>query len=210
MVCLTGQIRRHVVIHSVFFERAVTQIGPQHGYHAQLVGALERRGDLFYLTTRLFRTEIDGCPDRHRTHIERLLDAGVERLVVFGWVAQGFVVVQLNEERNAVGIATRHGGQHAVGGGHAVTARLNRQLDDIFRIKIERVRGKRCPRRVFNALVNGQNREVPGSAQAAGIIKRLHVSQYGRRTVVVDHDAVYVIMARQIKLVGWNGHTTML
>ncbi len=115
MVRLAGQIGGDVVIHAIFFECIVTQIRPQHGHHTELMRTLESSRNFFYLTTRLFRTEIDGRPYRHRAHVERLLDAGVQRLVVFGWVAEGFVVVQFDEERNAMGIAARHGGQHAVG-----------------------------------------------------------------------------------------------
>jgi hypothetical protein len=69
-------------------------------------------------------------------------------------------VVQLHEERNAVGIATRDGGQHAVGGRHAVTARFNRQLNNVLRIEIERIRREGGARRVLNALVYRQNREI--------------------------------------------------
>ena len=105
-----------------------------------------------------------------------LLDAGVEGLVIFGWVAEGFVVVQLHEERNAVGIATRNRGQHAVGRGHAVTARFNRQLNNVLRIEVERVRRKRGARRVLNALVNRQNRKISCASQTPGVVQRLHIT----------------------------------
>jgi hypothetical protein len=63
---------------------------------------------------------------------------------------------------------------------------------------------------VLNALVHRQNREIPGAAEPPGVVERLHISQDRRRTVVIDHHAVNVVMTRQIQLVGWNGHTTML
>jgi len=63
---------------------------------------------------------------------------------------------------------------------------------------------------VLNALVNRQNGEVTRAGQTSGIVERLHVSQHGRRTVVIHHHAVYVVVAGQVELVGWNGHTTML
>lgn len=60
-------------------------------------------------------------------------------------------------------VAARHRGQHAVGRRHAVTAGFDRQLDDIFRIKVQRVGGKGGARRVLHALVNRQNGKVAGS-----------------------------------------------
>ncbi|MOA20810.1 hypothetical protein D3C78_1412750 [compost metagenome] len=115
MVGLTGKVCRDVIIHAVFLERIITQIRPQHGHHTQLVRALKGCGDLFNLPTRLLRTKVNGRPDRHRTHVKSLLHAGVQRLVIFGGITQRLVVVELNEEWNAVRVATRHRSQHAVG-----------------------------------------------------------------------------------------------
>ncbi|MNR24056.1 hypothetical protein D3C85_1411110 [compost metagenome] len=114
MVRLAGEIRRHVVIHAIFLKRVVTQIGPQHRHHAQFVRTLKRCRDLFNLTTRLFRAKVNGRPHRHRAHVEGLFNAGIQRLIVFGWVAQGFVVVQFYKEWNAVRVTARHRSQHAV------------------------------------------------------------------------------------------------
>jgi|GEM_PF-5791231 len=199
-----------MVIRSVFIEGRVTQIGPQHGYHPQLMGTLEGSRDLFNLTARLLRAEIDGGTHRDSTQIEGLLDAGVEGLVIFGGVAQGFVVIQFHQERNTVRVTAGDRRQHAVSGSHAVTARLDRQFHDVLRIKIERVGGEGCARRVFHPLIHRQDRKIAGSAQTPGVIQRLHIAQHRRWAVVVHHYAVNVIVARKIKLVGWNGHTTML
>jgi len=63
---------------------------------------------------------------------------------------------------------------------------------------------------VLYPLVNRQNRQIAGSRQTASIVERLHVTEYGRRTVVIDHHAVDIVVSWQVELVGWNGHTTML
>ena len=68
------------------------------------MGAFKGGGNLFNLTTGLLRAEVDRCPNRYCANIERLLHAGVEGLVILGWVAERLVVVQFDEERNAVGI----------------------------------------------------------------------------------------------------------
>lgn len=97
MVGLTGQVSGNMIVDAVFLERRIAQIGPQHGDRAQLMGPLKGGGNLFYLTTRLFRAEIDRRSHGHRPHIKRLLNAG-EGLVVFGGVAQRFVMVELHQK----------------------------------------------------------------------------------------------------------------
>ena len=77
--------------------------------------ALEGGGDLFNLPTRLFGAEIDRRANGDRPHVERLLDAGVQSLVILGRVAQRFVMVELNKEWNAVRVAARYRGQYAIG-----------------------------------------------------------------------------------------------
>ncbi len=142
MVGLTGQIGAGMVIHALFLEVIVAQIGPQHGDHTQLMSALKGDGNFFQLATRLFRTEIDGGTDRNRTEIKGLVDAGVQRLIVLRGIAEGFVMVQFDHKGNAVRITTRDGCQHAIGGRHAVTARFDGQLDDVLWIEIEWIGSK--------------------------------------------------------------------
>ncbi len=176
VVGLTGQVSGNMVVDTVFLECRIAQIGPQHGDQAQLMGPLKGRRDLFYLTTRLFRAEIDRRAHGHRPHIERLLNAGVEGLVVLGGVAQRFVMVELHQERNTMRVTARHRGQHAVGRRHAVTAGFDRQLDDILRIKVQRVGGEGGPRRVLHALVDRQNGQVAGPPQSSGVVQGLHIA----------------------------------
>ena len=185
-----------MVVDAIFLKRRITQIGPQHGHQTQLVRAFKRSGDFFDLPTRLLGTEIDRRPDRHGAHIECLLNAGVQRLIVFGRVAQRLVMVQFDQEGDAVRIAARHRGQHAIGGGHAVTTGLNGQFDDIFRIKVQRVGGKRGASRMLYALVDRQDRQISGSRQAAGVIQGLHITQHRRRTIVIHHHPIDIIRPR--------------
>ncbi len=103
-----------MVIDTIFLKRGVAQIGPQHRHHAQFVSTLKGGGDLFNLAAGFRRTKVDSRADRYRTHIECLLDAGVVGLIIGGRVAEGFVMVEFHEKRNAVGITAGDRGQHAV------------------------------------------------------------------------------------------------
>ncbi len=51
VVGLAGEIGAGVVIHAVFLELGVAQIGPEYGHHAQLMGAGEGLGDLHDLAS---------------------------------------------------------------------------------------------------------------------------------------------------------------
>lgn len=173
------------------------------------MGALKRGRNLLNLAARFLRTEIDGCPYRNRAHIERLLYAGIQRLVERIRITQRFVVVNFNEERNAVRVATGDRSQHAIGRCHAVTPSFDSQLHNILRIKVQRVSRKRCasgvlhprpPAESTDTLSRPVARCYTASAcyaarQAAGCYPPSH----GRRNHV-----------GQVKLIRRNGHTTML
>ncbi|MNT21306.1 hypothetical protein D3C72_1566420 [compost metagenome] len=49
VVGLAGEIGTGMIVHAIFVERRVAQIGPQHGDHTQLVSALEGAGNFFNL-----------------------------------------------------------------------------------------------------------------------------------------------------------------
>ncbi|CWZ81295.1 Uncharacterised protein [Salmonella enterica subsp. enterica serovar Typhi] len=105
MVGLPRQVSGYMVIDAVFFKGRITQVSPQYGHHTQLMRTLKSGGDLFNLATGLFRTEIDRRAYRHGAHIERLLNAGVQGLIVLCRIAQCFVVIQFDQKRNTVRIA---------------------------------------------------------------------------------------------------------
>lgn len=172
--------------------------------------ALEGDRDLFDLAARLLGAEVNGGADRHRAHVERLLDAGVQGLVVLGRVAQRFVVVEFDQERNFMRVAARYRRQHAVGGSDAVTAGFNRQLDDVLRIEIQRVGGERGGGGVLDALIDRQDRQVAGAGQAAVVEQGLHRTQHAVGTVVIDHYAVNEVVARQVEILGGDSGTAVL
>ncbi len=67
-------------------------------------------------------------------------------------------MIDFDQERNLVGIFAGDVTQHAKGGSDRVAAAFNGQFNNVFRVKIGRIGGKRGPPAVLNALVDGQNR----------------------------------------------------
>ena len=51
MVRLTSQVGGNMVINAIFLKGGVTQIGPQHCHHAQLVRTFKSRRNFFNLAT---------------------------------------------------------------------------------------------------------------------------------------------------------------
>ena len=67
------------------------------------------------------------------------------------------------------------------------------ELDDILRVKIHRVRGETCTRRMLDALIDRQDRNVTGPRQPAIAVDRLQRPQNPRVAVRVGHYPVYKI-----------------
>jgi hypothetical protein len=108
MVRLSRQIGGQVVVDILGLEGRVAQITPEHGEHPELVRLLEHRRDFLQLSLRFLRAEVNGRADPERAHVERLLHAGETDLIVGVRVRNELVMVELQDERNPVGIASRH------------------------------------------------------------------------------------------------------
>jgi hypothetical protein len=100
-------------------------------------------------------------------------------------IAQGLVVVELDHERDLVGVLASHRADHAEGGEHTVASALDGQLDDIFGIEVQWVGRKGRAGRVLDALVYRQEGHVASAGQAAGVEQRLHIAQNDRRAIRV-------------------------
>ena len=72
----------------------------------------------------------------------------------------------------------RHGAQHAEGRGDRVAAALDRELHDVLGVEVGRVLGEGGARRVLDALVHGQDRDVAGARQAAVVEELLQAAQH--------------------------------
>ena len=183
MVGLSRQVGGAVVVDTVLLEGVVAQIAPQDGRHAQVVGTFEGGRDLRELTAAFGRSEIDRGAHGDGTHFPRLFDRTEQYLIVTVGVGQQFVVVDFYDERNLVGIAAGDGSQHAQRRGYAVAAAFDRQPDDIFGIEVDRIGGERRAGGVFDALVDGQDRNVARAAQPAVSQQTLQAVQ--RRDIAV-------------------------
>ncbi len=136
----------------------------------KFVGVSKCLGDLGDLPRRLLRTEIDRRADRDRAHIAGLLDRAEHHLIKLVRVCKKFIVVDLYDERDLVRVLSRNRTEHAEGRRDAVASAFDRELDDVLRIEILRVRRKARPRRVLDALIDRQDRQITAAAQAAVVV----------------------------------------
>ena len=162
---------------------------------------LERRGHLGDLATALGRTEVDRRADAGGSELMCSLDGAEHDLVVGGRVGQQLVVVDLDDERDAVGIAAGNRSEHAECRGHGIAAALDRQLHDGGRIEVDRVWRERRGTRVLDALIHRKDRNVTGAAEATVVEQRLEAPHDLRRTVGAGDDIGYKIGPGQRKQV---------
>ncbi len=169
-------------------EGRVAQVAPEDRGEPELVRDGEGLRDLDDLPLRLGRAEVDRRADRDRAHLARLLDLREGDLVVGVRVAEELVVVELDDERDAVRVLARAGPEHAERRGDGVAAALDRELDDALGVEVVGILGERRARRVLDALVDGEDRDVARIAQATVREDALQRSQHGRRAIrVLDH-----------------------
>ena len=210
VVGLPGEVGRGVVVGLGGLERGVAEIAPQHREHAQLVGLVEELGDLLNLPPRFPGPEVDGGPHPHRPHVERLLDAREPDLVVGVGVGDELVVVELEDERDLVGVAARQGPEHPQGRRHRVAPALDAQPDDVLGVEVGGVGRERGAGGVLDALVDGQDRDVAGVREPPRAEQRLQARQHPRRPVREGAAAVDEVGARQVQVGGRNRPAAML
>ena len=69
-------------------------------------------------------------------------------------MGEEFVVVDLNDEGDLVGVFARDGTQNSEGGGHGVATAFDREFNNVFRIKIGGVFSKAGAGGMLDALIN--------------------------------------------------------
>ena len=142
VVGLAGEVGGGVIVGAVHLEIGVPQVAPQHGEHAALVGPVEGLGHLLDLAGGLLGAEVDGGPHSSRAQVVGLLDRSEHHLVELVGIGEQLIVVELDDERDAVGEPARHRPQYTEGGGHRVATPLDGQLHDARRVEIPRVGGE--------------------------------------------------------------------
>src|ERR1700743_3584204 len=132
--------------------------------------AVERLRYFNYLVVRIFRTKIYGSTHSSGAQVPGVFNGAKWYLFIFCRIGHELVMVYFNQKRNLMRILSGHDGQITKRSSHRVAAGLNSQLDDIFRVEVKRVFGKRCTRGMLNTLVDRQYRYITCTAQPAMII----------------------------------------
>jgi hypothetical protein len=115
VVGLAGEVGGEVEIFVGGGEGGVSEVTPEDGDEAELVGGGEGAGDFLDLAVGFGGAEIDGCADGDGTHVEGLFDLGEHDLVELVGIAQELVVVELDEEGDFVGVFAGAGAEDAEG-----------------------------------------------------------------------------------------------
>lgn len=148
VVGLGGQVSGSVVVDTslavlaVDLESVVAQVAPENGDHAQPVCFFEGCGHFLNLASRLGRAEVDGGADGDCPHVIGLPHLTEHDLVELVGIAEEFVVVELDDERNLVGVLARHRAEHAEGRCHCVAAAFDGQFDDLVAVEVDGVLGE--------------------------------------------------------------------
>jgi len=164
VIRLAGEVGGNVII-LVFLERVVAQIAPQNGRHAEFVGFLKRLGDFDDLTARMIGTEVNRRADGGRTEVIRLFHRAEFDLIKFVRIAEKLVVVDLDDERNLVGILPCDRRQNAERRGDGVATAFDSELDDVLAVEVHRILREARATRMFNALIDRQNRQIARAAR---------------------------------------------
>ena len=96
-----------------------------------------------------------------RTPASTLREHDLVELVRIG---QKLVVVELHQERDLVGVLARDRAEHAERRRDGVAAAFDRELDDVLRVEVDRVRGEARAGGVLDALIDRQDRNVARAA----------------------------------------------
>ena len=189
MIGLAGEIGGEVIV-LFLLEGVVAEVAPEDRGHAEFVGFGEGPADFDDLPIGLVGTEINGCADSGCAHVPGFLHSAEKDLVEFVGESEQLVVVELHDEGNFVRIFVSDGAENPEGRGDGVALAFDGEFDDIFRVEIVGILGEAGARRVFNALIDGKNREIASAAEAAVVEDALKISEYSDISVRCGVDAV--------------------
>ena len=156
--------------------------------------------DFLNLTRRLRRSKVDSCANGNSTQIPGLLNRAIHDLIVCFRVAKKLIVVELNDEWNFVCVLARHHAKDAKCRCDRIAAAGDSQIDNVFRIEIDRIRREGSGGGVLNALVNWQDRKVSRVCQTPCAIELLKATQNLRGSVTLRKDTVHPVWPWQMKL----------
>src|SRR5438067_752557 len=108
-------------------------------------------------------------------------------------------MVELNEKGNFVREFASNGSQDAKRGRDRVAAALNRQSHDVFCVKIIRILGETRAAVMFDALIDGQDREIACATEPTLINNALQVAQYSITAIRPGKEPIHHVGAGQVQ-----------
>jgi len=87
-------------------------------------------------------------------------------------------MVDLDDERDFMCIPPGQEAKTAESGGNRIASTFNTQLDNVLRIEIDGVFGKRSAAAMLNTLVNGKDGKVAAICQSPVIVHALEIAQH--------------------------------
>ena len=168
------------------------------------MGVGESLGDLDDLAVGVVGAEVNGGTNRSRSHVMGGFDFSEENFLKGVRVGKEFVVIDFYKERNLVRVFAGHRTENAEGRADGVATAFDREFHDILGIEVGGVFGEAGSRRVFDALVHGQDRKVAGAGEAAAVIHPLEIVQNALVPVGLGENAIHEVGAGQVALVFGN------
>ncbi len=205
MVGLGGEVGGAVVVDAVDLEGVVADVAPEDGDHAVVVCLCEHVGDILDLLVGFIGAEVDCCADGGRAHLPALLDGAEGDLVEGVGVGHEFVVVELDEVGDLVGVLACGRAEHAEGRGDGVAAALDGELDDVLGVEVVGVGREGGAGGVLDALIDGEDRGVAGAGEAAVVQDAVEVVERVLVAIAHGHNAVDEVPAGEVESVFGDG-----
>ena len=118
-------------------------------------------------------------------------------------------MVQFDQKGNPVRVFARDGAEHAEGRGNGVAAALDGKFDDVFRVKVFRIRREARAGGVLDSLVHRQDGQIAGPGQTAMIENLRQTAQHGRRAIGLRVNPIHKVRPGQMKFLLRNGLAMM-
>src|SRR5208283_3018912 len=182
MIGLAGEIGRDVIV-LILLKGGIAEIAPQNSGHAEFVSLGESVADLNDLAIALLRAEINGCANGSGAHVIGFLNSSEQDLVELVWISEQFIVIDLHDERNFVGIFAGDGAKHAKRGSHGVATAFDGQFDNVFAIKIVGVFREAGAAGMLDALIDGEDRHIARAGKTAGEEHPVEIVQHAKIAV---------------------------
>ena len=106
MIGLAGEVGRDFVVDTIHRESTVADVAPQDSEHPQLMGLFEGCGYFLQLACGSFRAPVHRGTNACGAHFGCLTNRAKHHFVCLVGIREQFVVVDLDDERDAMGEAT--------------------------------------------------------------------------------------------------------